>query len=383
MRPLVVASVLLVSLAGCASPAPDIADASGTPLSGAAAVGGGPAAGAMHFGAADFNETSIYAGDFPLPNACTPLQDCPEQVQRFDLTQQVPADAPVELTATVTSDDFLQAYLEVEETSIVRMSSQAGASNQIAATLVRAQAGTVSLVVEHHSNLNGDPTAASVPFQAEVRSVVRSSIVPALLPVFAHLAPGDRIEAMGAGADDLDDIVVIPPGQDPIHLLKVTSFNVSADLPTGDYLVLVKGADAMLHGPNVTLRPARVERLVGEERAVPSSGGLTWTTSVPGIPLFAGLTISAGSTQGGVQPGFSYLGNFRLAIRQNGQDLQVYATDDCPAVCDFGRPVSISITSTGTSYLPEGMALGDLEFVVEAPNSSGAVAYDVVGYVAS
>ena len=216
MRLFLVAPVLLVVLSGCASP-PEDADAPTTLDPDAPFVppsqqedGMMPR---MRFDAAEFDQTANYPGSFPVSSTCTPFTPCDAQMERIDVTAQVPAGAPVELTAIVTATDSVYVSIEVEGGAIQRQTSQWGSDRaELAATLVREEAGTVTLVVEHGNLFVIDPTAGEVPFDAEVRTAVRPDVLPPYLPVFVTLAPGDRIQAMGADADDIDDFMVIPPG---------------------------------------------------------------------------------------------------------------------------------------------------------------------------
>lgn len=378
MRPFLVLLLATALLAGCAdsgrpADAPQAQDGPAE-LQPTEAAGGD---GRLGFGVPDYNQTTLFQASLEPPQPC--ITSCPDLSQAFDLTPQVPAEAPVELTVTV-SDDCTYAELESDGASFIRY---VGTEQGISATLVRGASDTVSLVLGRYA-LCGDPTAAT-PVTAEARSVVRSDVVPAFLPVVLRLAPGDRIRAMGEGSADIKDFIVIPPGQSAIHHLDDPSFNVTADMPTGEYVVMVTGGEAMLHGPSVTLRPARFLHQLGDDRAVTSGQDLAWTASVPGIPAFAVLYLATGES-GGLTGGttLSYDSGYTMAIRQAGKDLASDEEDACvlPGLpCRMNGPGGQSTRAIGTGLFPEGMGLGDLEFAVTSDAGQGMHAYELVGYI--
>lgn len=368
--------VLLVALAlaGCASDPAPAAEPQASP--GDAAAGfrlpvDAAAQPRMRFAGEESSQTVAYQDAWPTPDTCFP-NACPEQEVRFDLTDQVPAEAPVDLTAAITTRDNFGAWLEVTDGSVVRLSQD---EHGVAATLVRKPAGEVTLVVFHGSVLSAEPGATTVPVTAEVTTVVRPDTVPAFLPMLIDLAVGDQLLAMGP---DVEELVVVPPGQDPVHLLDGFGFNVSASMPAGTYLVMVKGGEGMLHGPNATLRPAYVTWAAGEPHALPSGQDVAWTTSVPGVPIAVGISIF--SEPGGA-PGVNYLGAFSMHASQRGTELVLMETN-CPAVCNLGvSPFGYSSSSSGSSLLPEGMVRGDIDVVVTNSMSAGYYAQDWVAYV--
>lgn len=387
MRPLLAVPVLLLVLAGCAAPpSSDPADAPAAIDPDAPYVPPSQEGGLqprMRFAAAEFEQTANYPGSFPISSTCTPFTPCDEQVERIDLTPQVPADAPVELTAIVTATDSVHAAIEVDGGSVQRYTAKAGSDRaEVAATLIRQPSGTVTLVVQHGNLFVVDPTASSVPFDAEVRTAVRPDTLPAYLPVFIALRPGDRIQAMGADSGDIDDFMVIPPGMDPIHQTDNLTFVVTDAMPAGDYVAMVMGAQAMLHGPNATLRAAPIEWVQGEDRAITSGQPLTWTAAIPGIPAYAMLFLATGAGTDFTSPEPSYHGGFTMAIRQQGVELAAEENPSCIVPCSFNG-AGQSTRMIGTSLFPEGLRLGDLEFEVTNDMSQGMRAYEVIGYIAT
>jgi hypothetical protein len=386
MRPSLVAPVLLLVLSGCASP-PDEAEAPAALDPDAPFVPPSQQQEGMmprlRFDADEFEQTANYAGAFPTSSTCTPFTPCAAQEERIDVTAQVPAGAPVDLTAIVTATDSVYVLLEVEDAAIQRYNSHWGSDRaELAATLVRKESGTVTLVVQHGNLFAIDPTTTEVPFDAEVRTAVRPDVLPSHLPVFVALAPGDRIEAMGADADDIDDLMVIPPGMDPVHQMDNLTFVVAPDMPAGDYVVMVAGAQAMLHGPNVTMSPAPIQVLVGEDRPVTSGETLTWTTPIPGIPAYAGVLLVMGESGGLDNTRVSYRSAYTMAIRQGGIDLATEASGECFTPCfDMNGPGGQATDGVYTDFFQEGLRLGELEFEITNDVSQGLHAYEVIGYI--
>lgn len=382
MRLLLAVPVLLLLLSGCSSPQDAPADASvvdpDAPFVSPSEAGA--TLPRLRFAAADYEQTTTYDGSFEM-QGCIFIQPCDGWQVRFDLTSQVPADAPVELSAAMTvgsSSECVNSNLEVVDTAIQRLNAQ---QEQLAATLVRQPSGTVTLVLSACGIETLTPNSPAIPVSAQVRTVVRPDVLPAYMPVALELKPGDRIVAMGASSGDIEDLVVIPPGQAPVHLLDDPSFNVTEGMPAGTYVVLVKGADAMLHGPNVTLTLVPIQHFIGEPRTVTSGQTLSWTTAPPGIAAYAGLVYQTGEPgNAGSDLAINYNGNFRLSILQGGTELAAYDRDSCTGVCNLH--MGGSFTSTGTAWFPEEMGLGDLEFKVEDTMSGGVTAYEVIAYVA-
>lgn len=374
MRTVVLLLVALI-LSGCAAePAPsESSPEEELPLS----ATGQREAGTLRFAAADANVTSTFSGEFANPNAsCILFVGCEPEELSFDLTQQVPAESPVELSITVDTDSCVNLFLDIQDARIIRQTWQ---NRQLAALLSRQGSGTVALVVQNCSLTTRDlPEPSDV--LVEARSVVRSSVLPAFLPALVRLAPGDVLEAIGPSASDITDLIAVPPGGNPVHGLNATRFEVLPDMPAGDYLVVVKGTDATLRGPNTTLRLAPIEFALGTEHAIPASTGVSWGATVPGLPLYAGLLLGTGRADR-VDPNVSYMAEFTLAITQGDVTLGLYGETECVVPCRVNAPTGYSTTSTGTGLLPQGLGRGELTFTVESTMSSGSWAYEYVAYL--
>lgn len=386
MRPLLAGVVLLLVLSGCSAP-PEANDATATVDPDAPFVPPSQAGATLprlRFAAADYEQTATYDGSFEM-QGCVVIQPCDGREVRFDLTPQIPADAPVELAAAMTvasSSGCVFSDLEVVDTAIQRLSAQ---QEQLAANLVRQPSGTVTLVLGACGIESVTPNSPAVPVSAEVRTVVRPDVLPPYMPVTVRLAPGDRILAMGEGSADLDAMVVVPPGLDPVHLLDEPSFNVTEGMPSGDYIVVVKGGEAMLHGPNVTLVPAPLHHFLGEARDLPSGQAASWSTKVPGVPAYAALIVEMGRPGSGVDdPNVRYMSDIRLSISQAGTEIAAYEQPSCTAPglpCQVNGFGGYSSTSMGTAYFPESLRPGEVGFEAESSMSQGVVVYELIAYV--
>lgn len=382
MRPFWVPLVAVALLAGCteAPPAAENESASSDPAS-AEAVGQAFGSGAsqlpaLRFTAGDYNSTAVYTGNFPNPNTCI-VDYCDEQTLTFDLTTQVPAQAPVDLTVTFDGNNCISALLHVEDEGVEREIHAGELNGDLAGRLVRSTAGTVTLILRNCSMFAGDLGATSNPVTAEVRTVVRADLLPAYAPVSLEMAPGDRIMAMGS---DLEDLVIFPPGGNPIHLLEKFDFTVEADMPSGRYVVVAVGqGDAMLHGTvgPLTALAVRVEN--GEPTDVVSGQPLTFEVPTQGVPLYAGLVLRS-SPVAGEAAIMSFLGDHEVVFALDGTEIARAGQSGCVTTCGMAI-VGVNSWSYGIGYLPETLKPGTLQMTLTNTASNSFEAYPYMGYV--
>lgn len=382
-RPVPLAALLLTALlAGCADEKPPAATdepaAFAAPAAGAGWAGTAADQPRMRFGAPAFETTVVHDGAFANPDLCVAAVACDNGQLSFDLAELAPSGAPVELAISVTTEACTDLQLAGEGTSFYRYSND---GQSLSATLLRAADGDLVLTVANCSFVtNAETVGTATPVSVEVRSAVRPDVVPAQVPMLVDLAPGDRLLAMGP---DVEELIVVPPAEDPVRDATSLAFNVSADGPAGTYVVMVMGGEGMLHGPNVTLRPARVTWALGEPRPIPSGQDLDWGVTVPGIPIAVGLTVS--SPQGSIlttSPQPVFMGSYSVRISQ--ADREILANDyPCPVpLCSANvSGLGWSRSSTGTGLFPEGLGRGEVAFTVSNTQSSGFSAQETIGYI--
>lgn len=385
MRPTWILLFALALLAGCtetpaATDAP-VPETAATPAPGGAKafleLANGTALPAIGFDAGDYNSTVTFTGDFPNPNTCT-VQDCPEQTLSFDLTPLVPAQAPVDLTVSFDGDPCIDARLHVEDGETVRdIGDQDSLDSDLALRLVRSPAGTVTLVLRNCSLLAGDLGATSNTVTAEVRTVVRSEVLPMFSPVSLTMAPGDRIQAMG---NDLEDLVIVPPGLNPIHLLGDFDFTVAAGMPSGRYVVVALGqGEAMLHGTVGPMRALVVHIALGEPADVVSGQPLSFEVPTQGVPLYAGLVLRSKPLAEGIAV-MSFMGDHEVTFALDGTEISRAGESGCAVSCGMAVLGSNS-WSYNTGYLPETLKPGTLQVTLTNAAANSFQAHTYMGYV--
>lgn len=383
MRPFWISLVALALLAGCTEAPPAAENES---LSTTATGTGGAEAfqqlgqdnlPALRFEVGEYNATRTVEGSFPTPNTCF-IQDCPEQALTFDLTADVPANAPVDLTLTVDSASCVNAMLTVEDSGSTRQFYASGLDG-LALRLVRTAAGVVTLALSQCSILAGNLGDTTVPVSAELRVVVRPTVLPSYVPIALDLVAGDRLLGMG---EDLEDLVIVPPGRDPIHLLGPFTFNVTDDLPAGRYVVLAKGGgEAMLHG---TAQGGMEALIVKSQTTAPRAivSGQEWIEEIAltGIPLYAGVMMNT-QRNAEVSSAGAFMGDYAVTFRQDGTDLESYSETGCAVSCTGFTVLGYSSRSFPLGYLPEGLRPGSLSISITNQASNAYEASTYVGYV--
>lgn len=385
MRVILALVLAAAFLAGCtAEPAPatDPEAVPSNPASAEAvaqAFGAGSASQlpALRFTAGDYNSTAVYTGDFPNPNTCI-LDYCDEQTLTFDLTPQVPADAPVDITATIESDTCLNSRVRIDDGDSTReISSNNFDDAEIGLRIVRSPAGVVSLILWHCLTIENDPSATSIPVSAEVRTAVRPTVLPTYVPVALELKPGDRLMAMGS---DLDDFIVVPPGGAPVHLLGPFEFNVSADGPAGTYVAVARGAgEAMLHGTPADMQALPLRWASGEPRPLPNGQELTWDFEVPGVPLWVYIHLETHYEQG-TTTSASALGDHEVIVTQQGAEV-LRADQSCTIPCGLSLPTGYQYWNYWSGYLPESFSSGPMTATITNTLAQGFDVYESYAYV--
>ncbi len=387
MRPFWILLVALPLLAGCtAEPAPATepeaapsdpasAEAVAQAFSGSGSTSQLPA---LRFTAGDYNSTVAFSGDFPNPNTCI-IDYCAEQTLTFDLTPQVPADAPVDITATFQSDTCLDARLVIEDGDSSRqVSGNSIDADELGVRIVRSPAGVVTLSLRNCSTFAGDLAATSTPVTAEVRTAVRPTVLPTYVPVALELKPGDRLSAMGS---DLDDFIVVPPGGAPVHLLGPFEFNVSAEGPSGTYVAVALGdGEAMLHGTPAGMQALPLRWASGEPRPIPSGQELTWDFEVPGVPLWIYVNLETHYEQGSTTSA-SALGDHEVVVTQQGAEVLRADQSGCVIPCALSLPTGYQYWNYWSGYLPESFTSGPMTVAITNTMAQGFDAYESYAYV--
>jgi hypothetical protein len=390
MRPLTLlaaATVLVALLAGCSSK-PEAPDASlPTPSGGGPGDGSAPAGNAtraqMEF-RGGFQETEVAVSESFAPTEACTLSECPRR--SVDLTPLVPPDVPVELSVSLSVDGDLFAFLETsEDVSIVQSSSESsGEEISLDALLVRSPSGTVTLVLmAEFFAFESLPEGASATGTAH--TVVRSSVVPAYVPVSVQLGPGETVNATG---DGLEQFVAFAP--DGVIVRDVTEpFGVTlpATAAAGSYTLFAVADEAVrLFGPPG--RPLAAQRLLHMQTdAVPLQSGApaTWEAAVPGLPVWIGVVLESSEVVPGCCSAGSYTGPHEVRLVGPGNVDVILEQNDCllPALeCPMALVFSYYAYWYGSGFLSEQLVPGAYTATVTADQAVHAQAYTTAVYIA-
>ncbi|MEA3137239.1 MAG: hypothetical protein QOC71_1520 [Thermoplasmata archaeon] len=273
---------------------------------------------------------------FAATDACfLQFPQCVGPAERsYDLTPIIPSDVPVEMSIELDADNNLNIEFQMEEAQFIQQSEEGnGGANRIDALLVRAAAGTVTLVITYEFP---DPSAAQgFTLTGKVHTVTRSNVVPPLLPVAIELGPGDIVNASG---DGLEHFVAYPPTGTPLRALQNPfSIQVPADGPKGVWYLIGDADEAVrFTGPNRTISARLLEIIETDPVDVASNADTTFTMDVPTQPLLVGIGLqSKRLNPPGFFAGASLLGDYQVSLRSPGNVQVISDGDACaPAMCE-------------------------------------------------
>jgi hypothetical protein len=261
--------------------------------------------------------------------------DCVGAGERtFDLTPIVPADVPVELAIDLQGAAQMNLDFDVVDAQFIQYAENENADRvRIDATLVRAEAGSVTLVVTYQ--FPSPQTAQGVTLTGTAHTVTRADVVPAFLPVAIKLAPGDVVNATG---DGLEQFVAFPPTGEAIRAVQYPfSITVPDNGPSGTWFLVGIADEALrLSGPNQTLSARLLEITETEPVDLPANQATTFTMDVPGHPLRVGIGIGSKRIEPpGFFAGVSVIGNYQMSLRTPGNVEVIGKQATCSPTCDF------------------------------------------------
>lgn len=362
-------------LAGCASPpaAQDEAAAPGPEsTTGLAAVAPTP----LHFASGNFESLTTYDATFAPTDMCVP--ECSgTALQLIDLSDIVPADAPVEMTIKVTSDGSVSAGLVFQDAEPVRIEQQGGGQSgfggspdiQISALVVRAAAGTVELRLTHRfaSAASGPGAASPVTANVEARTVVRSQLLVGGMPAAIDLEPG---QVLNFSNPDLDQVVLFTDAA----LVRDVDAPFTLEVPDGtrgDVIVMVIGGDTQVLGPNTTMAARRVVAIEGDAKDIGSGTDTTFDITATKPPLLVGIALEPKDPAAGFFSVGDFLGPYSVTITSPGNVDVLDETPQCDAFCQnpldfFGDGDAVH----QTSFLNEYLTAGTYSIVISAEQTN-------------
>jgi hypothetical protein len=368
--------VLALLLAGCSSKAPAAAPVAPDPL----AAGPDAAAPAnvtqqvLRFAGGDREaslavDESVAATDTCIFTSatCTP--------HTVDLTALVPTDVPVELSVNLAAPNTVYAYVYGDDgVSVVQYSSdRQGGGWSIDVLVVRGGEGTVQLVLYQYypsAQSGGQPSAVT----GTAHSAVRSSLVPADVPVSVDLGPGDVVNATG----DIEQFVAFPPSGPALRDLTYPfGIAIPAGAPTGRWTLFALADEAVrLTGPDRTLVAHRLAYSETEPVDLASGQEATWAMPVDRLPVDVGVVILSKDTVPDCCAAAAFMGSSRVALTSPGNVQVITDQDDCiPFVsCNF-LVLGSSSTWRSAGFLDEHLVPGTYTASVTADQANGFQAY--------
>jgi hypothetical protein len=359
--------------AGAPGPADDLSAAADAPLNATQAQ--------LLFAAEAQEQTLAQDGTIALGESCLPFGGVvPCTGQRIvDLTAIVPADVPVQVTLSMDDDagpgGFVEVYLRFENAAATTyLEDDEDDGGDLVAVIVMQAGGRVEAVVQQFFPSLAPP--AEVKFHLEARTVVRPDVVPTFLPVAVDLQAGETVLAAG---DDLEDLVVIPPGGTALHHLGPYVYNATS---SGRHVVIASGqGDTRLYGPpGTTLKALLVQLHQGEPHPVTSGEEVAWSFTLEGIPLYVGLLVeTADQAQGfAVAP---FHGNHELTMTHAGFDVLQASEAGCVASCGFSLVGSGATDHAVSDYLDEHIGPGSYEVTARFETANGMQLREFAAYV--
>jgi hypothetical protein len=366
--------VLFLLLAGCASPKEptDSTDGGKNP---AAAALASPAPVPLRFAAGNFEALNTFKKTFQPTDICT-FQCNGAGIQRIDLTPFIPANAPVEISVTTTSDGSVDARLDYKDAQPVRQSRTGGqgGADVISALVTRADSGAVELILQREFGFRG---ATPVDANVEVRSVVRADVLAAGVPAAVNLAPGAVINFTGEDVDQA--VLLLPNGEILRDVVAPFSFTVPNGT-SGESVLMVVGGDANVVGPNVTMTAKRVAMTVGSLHPVQNGAPTKWDFSTEKTPLLVGVAFAR--TQGVSFISVAALGPYSIKVTAPGNVPVIERSSNCngiPLSCAntlfFAGSTSPAFSS---QFLGEYLKAGTYSVEIAAQQATGYSAYEYV-----
>lgn len=318
---------------------------------------------------------------FAATDACLfGFPDCLGGGERtYDLAPVVPAEVPVEMSIVIASQAEMGVDFEMEDAQFIRFSEeQNGGDIRIDATLVRAQSGTVRLVITFE--FPNPDTLQGLTVEGTVHTVTRADVVPSFLPVAVRLGPGDVVNATG---DGLEHFVAFPPTGEPLRALQFPfSLQVPEGGPSGTWILIGDADEALrLFGPNRTLAARLLEFVQTTPVDVAPNQATSFTMDVPGPPLHAGVAFQSKEVADLFLHGLTLLGNHQVVLVSPDRVDVLAGSATCQPVCDLAFIGEIDDFGYSSAFLDEHLKAGSYEATVTMETSNDVQAYGFALYI--
>ncbi len=366
----VVAALLLAGCAAKDEPEPQI----GIPATDLAAGNITQTVFPLQFAGGTREASMTISETFAAGDACfIGFPDCIGAAERvIDLTAVVPAEAPVEMSIEVSADANVNLEFQLVDTQFIQVSEEEnGGTMRIDATLVRAAAGTITLIATYEFPSPG--SAQGFALEGLVHTVTRSDVIPSFLPVAIELGPGDVVNATG---DGLEHFMAIPPQGAPLRAVQYPfSLKVPEDGARGTWFLIGDADEAIrMTGPNRTLSARLLEFTASDPVDLMPNQATSFTMDVAGQPLSVGLEIESKPSAAGFFSGASVLGNYEVSLRSPGQVEVLGTKESCTPWCDFALLRSLT-EGFQSAFLSEHLTPGTYEATVTLETANDLQAY--------
>lgn len=350
-------------LSGCASddPGGDADDPTGvapgflTPFSAEATP--------LRFTAGDFEGNLTGEATYSITGQCIMIGGgCTDGEEVFDLSEIIPANAPVELTAKVHG---AQASLEFVDASAIGVESGAlgdfdGQSTNFAALVTRADSGKVLLHVYNPGGFEFPPNPAPTATW-EAHSVVRADRLVAGIPAGIKLKPGDTLNLTSENVEEA--LLIAPDGS--LTRDQTAPFTLMANSSAGTYIVMMQGADSTaVTGPEgATMVAMRLMQMFGDVQALTSGSAATWSFTPESRPLAVGVHLTEVPTADQFAVAL-VMTQYEIKVTAPGGVDLIHVTSTCNPTCGFSLIASGFMYGFSTEYLDERLQPGQYDVSV-------------------
>lgn len=349
--------VAAVLLSGCASEDPSAMAAAADDLA-AAGTPFLPAPTPLRFASGDYEGTMTGEATFSIAQQCILLgNSCAGGEEVFDLTEIVPAEAPVELIVDVHG---ARASLEFVDASFLGEPEGEwdGQATRFANIVVRGEGGKVLLHVYNPGGFEFPPNPAPTA-SFDAASVVRADRLVADVPAALRMTPGQSINLT---SEDVEEALFIDPAG-AIERRTEGPFTFTANGTAGDYTILMIGqGSTAITGPATELVARRIAMVQGDPQPLTSGSETTWSFTTDTRPLLVGVEVRSGPTAGTPFPVGSMMTQLEARLTGPGNVVFIDESMQCMPSCGFF--LGGFSWGYGTEYLDERLQAGQYDVSV-------------------
>lgn len=356
-KALVLVAALLLS--GCASEEPS---------SGATTVAGEmPGATApflapptpLRFASGDYNGTMHGDSTFSITQQCIFLDGaCEGGEEVFDLSEIVPAGAPVELVVDVHGARASMEFIDASYIGEADAEFQ-GQGTSFANIVVRGESGKVLLHVYNPGGF-GFPPNPSPTASFDANSVVRSDRLVADVPASLKMSPGQSVNLT---SEDVEAAVFISP-DGTVERRSVAPFTFTANGTAGMYTLLMVGqGSTAVTGPKTDMVARRTTLAFGEVQQLASGQEHTWSFTPEGLPLMVGVDLHSAQAAGFFGVG-TVVTDYAVTLTGPGGVAFIDEASSCGGPCTFSLVGGRSTFGFSSEYLDERLTPGSFDVAV-------------------